>query len=117
MAVPWLWSRARLFLGRLFLLAGVLAWLVGTPVMLVARAGADPCATRHVPGWVALVECGVGGPLLIAAGMALIGSRRGVRVWAVLAAVTFLGLALTGLVGQDHDTGGTAVGAVGRTSC
>ena len=104
-------------MGRLLLLAGALTWLVGTPVMLVARASGDPCAMSHGPSWMAMVECGVGGPLLVMAGMALVRSRRGVRVWAVLAVMTFLGLALTGVVGQDRDTGVTAVGAVARTSC
>src|SRR3954452_655277 len=105
MALPWLWSRARLIIGRVFLLAGLLAWLVGTPVMLVARASRDSCASAHGPTWVVLLECGVGGPLLVAAGIALVRSRKGTRVWTVLAVVTFLCLSLAGLVTHDHDTG------------
>jgi hypothetical protein len=117
MALPYLWFRAKLILGRAFLLVGVLAWLIGTPVMLVARAGHDVCAASHGPSWMALVECGVGGPLLVVTGMALVRSRRGMLVWSVLAAVTFVGLSLAGLVGGDPDGGVTAVGAVAERSC
>jgi hypothetical protein len=85
--------RATMLIGSLLMLAGVLVWLFGTPSVLMTGARATACE-----GASNLLACGVGGPLLVAAGFVLVRRWRGVLLWLMLAFGTYFALQAAGAI-------------------
>ncbi|MER7278836.1 hypothetical protein ABT369_30785 [Dactylosporangium sp. NPDC000244] len=98
-AVP---RRALQVVGSLFMLAGLLAWLLGTPYFFRMARHVNACTDPDYGSMMLLAVCGVGGPLLVAAGLGLARRRRGALIWIALALVTLVGLCAVGAVALDQ---------------
>ena len=115
----WLVWRGKLLVGYACGFVGVFAFVLVAPSALIASHGETydrRCGGVHgmsaQTGRALLIgtACAVGGPLLVAAGAALLGRRRGALIGVGLAAVALLGLGLSGVSGPHRlGTAGHAV--------